>query len=183
MQNVEELKNKLEIATNLAVVCVSAAVLIVFLWTYVQTNRKPQLSPGLTKGETLTHLQHYEFSNATKTLVIAMNTECSFCAESIPFYNQVSEACRSGNVRTNIAAVFPNTANEVQEYVKRHSLRMDVVPAIDLNGLKVSATPTLILVDSTGKVLDFWVGKLSEENQREVMKRISSCRLEVGNGL
>ncbi len=57
---------------------------------------------------------------------------------------------------------------------------MDILAAIDLNGLKVSATPTLILVDSTGKVLDFWVGKLSEENQQGVMKSIGSCRLEAG---
>jgi hypothetical protein len=43
---------------------------------------------------------------------------------------------------------------------------------VDFSKIKVPGTPTLLLVDNQGKVLDVWVGKLDESRQREVLARL-----------
>ena len=41
---------------------------------------------------------------------------------------------------------------------------------MDFSTIKVSGTPTLLLVDNNGKVLDVWVGMLPEDRQQEVFE-------------
>ena len=40
---------------------------------------------------------------------------------------------------------------------------------VDFSKIKVPGTPTLLLVDDQGKVLDVWVGKLDESREKQVL--------------
>jgi hypothetical protein len=40
--------------------------------------------------------------------------------------------------------------------------------------LGVRGTPTLLLVNNTGKIADFWVGKLSPDKEAEGLRRLRS---------
>jgi hypothetical protein len=60
----------------------------------------------------------------------------------------------------------------VEQYKERNQLDVESVAALNYNALNVNGTPTLILVDSTGRVLEFWVGKLSQEEERQVMEAV-----------
>jgi len=42
-----------------------------------------------------------------------------------------------------------------------------------LSSLKISATPTLLLLNREGVVKDVWVGKLSGSREKEVLRRIA----------
>jgi hypothetical protein len=46
------------------------------------------------------------------------------------------------------------------------------VPELSSSILNVTGTPTLILADSSGRVLDFWVGKLSREEEQQVIAAV-----------
>jgi rhodanese-related sulfurtransferase len=50
------------------------------------------------------------------------------------------------------------------------------VRQIALSNLKVQATPTLILVDSSGRVMASWVGKLSPKREEEVFQKLAVVR-------
>ncbi len=48
---------------------------------------------------------------------------------------------------------------------------------VDFTALKVSGTPTIVMVDGTGKVDDFWVGKLPEAQAEHVANTIRNPKV------
>jgi|SRR5437660_811035 len=172
MLNAETLRRKLEVSTTIAVLSVSAIVLLTSLRTYFHRDRSLQTAPGLRKGEVLSQLENYHVSKSAKTLIIALNTACAFCVEGTPFYNQLAEVSHKN--QTQVISIFSNSVDDVRRFTQEHQLKTDSIAEADLNELKISATPALILVDSKGRVLDFWIGKLSEDDQQKVMKSIAS---------
>jgi 2,3-bisphosphoglycerate-independent phosphoglycerate mutase len=69
-----------------------------------------------------------------------------------------------------ILAVFPSGADDVKRYAETQQLRIPAVPGIDFSALKVALTPTIIVIDGTGTIKDFWVGKLSSDEEEQVIK-------------
>jgi thioredoxin-related protein len=102
-----------------------------------------------------------------------MNTGCRFCTDSIPFYNQM-KAQQSILKGTRIVAIFPNSKDEVEKYARQRQLNIASVAEVDFQPLGIPATPSLILVDGNGKVLDFWIGKLSKEDEQQAINAISA---------
>jgi hypothetical protein len=48
-------------------------------------------------------------------------------------------------------------------------VRVDEVKEAALDSIKVSGTPTLLLVDKAGTVADVWAGKLEPSQEEEVL--------------
>ena len=69
-------------------------------------------------------------------------------------------------------AVVPGDKIEVARYLSEQGVLVDDVINASLSDIKVSATPTLFLVDRSGHVTDVWVGKLDERRETEVVQRI-----------
>ena len=69
-------------------------------------------------------------------------------------------------------AVVPGDKIEVARYLSEQGVLVDDVINASLSDIKVSATPTLFLVDRSGHVRDVWVGKLDERKETEVTQRI-----------
>ena len=106
-----------------------------------------------------------------------MNTRCGYCNESIPFYKQLVEAQQSSDQNVRLVAVLPNSEVEVKQYMQQQQLNISTVPKVNLQTLKVAGTPTIILVDNGGRVLDFWVGKLPQDSEQQVIKIISGPKV------
>lgn len=51
---------------------------------------------------------------------------------------------------------------------------MSFVARVNFKALNLVATPTVILVDNSGKVLDFWIGKPSKEVEQQILKAINA---------
>jgi hypothetical protein len=107
-----------------------------------------------------------------------MSTQCIYCSESIPFYQQIIAAQRA-NVSLRTAAIFPNTTDEVAQYAQQKQLNTQFIAGIDLSSINVSGTPTLILVDRNGKILNFWVGRLSEKGEQEVINATNIAKRQA----
>jgi thiol-disulfide isomerase/thioredoxin len=172
MQYSQKLKTRLEVATNIAVLLAAVAVLITFAWNVYRARQpSPQLRPGLQKGVTLGPLRGLNYSDSPRTLVVTMNTHCGYCAASVPFYNRLAELERGNGKALRVVSVFPNSDDEVREYASLTQLHLDTIAMADFAALNLAGTPTLILVDEGGKVLDFWVGQLSEDAEQHVLER------------
>lgn len=167
------LRSRLEVATNVAVLLVGAAVLFTFGWNF-NRSRHPttRLRPGLQKGSTLCTPAGLNYGDASETLLVAISTHCEHCAGSVPFYNQLAEPQGSAGRALRVVAVFPEGEDEVRDYAARTQLRLDAVAAADFSALNLSMTPTLILVDRGGNVLDFWDGQLSADAEQQVLRRV-----------
>lgn len=154
-------KSTLEVVTNVAILLAATAFLTALSWGFFVQQRAPSTTGGFRKGEEAAVLPNVDYAGAPKTLVVVLNTRCRFCAESVPFYNSLA----AGRAGTRVIAVFPNDEGEVREYARQQSLKLETVAGADLRTLHTESTPTMILVGRDGKILDFWIGKLSAASE------------------
>lgn len=57
-------------------------------------------------------------------------------------------------------------------YLKRLGVSVDEIRQASLDSIGVNGTPTLILVDNRGAVVDFWIGKLAGPTEQKVIDRL-----------
>ncbi len=169
-----KIKELLELVTNVAVLLAATAVLGALTWGYFMHKSSPSLEEGFQRGQILAAPPQVDYSGAAQTLLIAMNTNCHFCTESIPFYNELTKSQQARSTTTRIIALFPNEANEVKHYLQQNHLQMEIATRVNFRALNVNGTPTVILVDKHGKIIDFWTGKLSNEIEQQVISAINS---------
>lgn len=173
IMNERKLKNYLEIITNTAVLLVAVAVLSAFTWSYFTRTLTPELQSGFKRGQDFTQLPPSIYSGSTQTLIIALNTKCSYCSESLPFYKRLAEIQRRNDRATRVVAIFPDAEDEVRQYTRQNQLDIETIPAVDFRMLDLAGTPTITLVDNSGKVLDFWIGKLSEDSEQSLRRLVN----------
>jgi hypothetical protein len=69
-------------------------------------------------------------------------------------------------------AVFPSSESDAKQYTQESHLNVDTIFGVDLKPLHLSAIPAMILIDNEGIVIDFWIGKPSEDTQKQIMKSL-----------
>ena len=163
----------LEVSSNVAVLVVA----MVLLGAIVSTRWWPRtgnahFGDGLQRGQVLARLPSVDYGEATQTMLLFLSTKCNYCQESLPFYKRLLDELHQGGPRTRMVAVFPNPTNEVEQYERQNQLGIEAVTALNYGTFNVTGTPTLILVDSSGRILDFWVGKLSRDEEAQLMNAI-----------
>jgi hypothetical protein len=171
--NSAKLKTYLEITSAVAVIAVAVAVLSSIVRSELTHPPKVNLQPGLERGGQLTNLA-FGKQNGVKhaQLILAMSTTCHFCEESIPFYNKLSDGLRNTSGSPTFVALFRESTEQVSAFSQQRGLTVSTVAAVDFRTLHVAGTPTIILLDESGKVVDFWVGKLSTEEEQAVFARL-----------
>lgn len=66
-------------------------------------------------------------------------------------------------------AILPQSSDEAQKYLNDHGISTDEVRQSVPGAVYARATPTLIMVDKTGTVVESWVGKLPPEKEAAVL--------------
>jgi thioredoxin-related protein len=139
-----------------------------------EATRMAALPAFSLAGEHLPALAAMMPAGADRALVIAVSPLCHFCNESLPFYKQLVDRRNQTRSAVKVIAAVPNAQARADELAafRAGGVLPDGVVAADFNSLKVPGTPTLMLVDRNGRVLEVWVGKLEESRQKEVLKRL-----------
>jgi hypothetical protein len=171
-----KVKSYLEAATNVSVLLVALLVLYVCWASYFTGQSQHVQSEGIKTGKILARIPEHEYSSSPQTLVIALNPQCSFCNESLPFYNRLVKSHNSTDIAPHIIGVSQAPLSEVKQYLQQNHLDIDVAAGVNLSSLNVTATPTMILVNSKGTILNFWVGKLSISGEQEVFKALERIK-------
>jgi hypothetical protein len=166
------LKATLEVSTNIAVLLVAIAVLSVLAIAVFTRPPAPNLSPGLEKGRVIGQLPNVDYRSSDQTLLIMLNTNCSYCRESLPLYRKIVDAQPQRNQSLRVIAVFPNSEDQVGKYLKENQLTVDSVAGVDFQALRVSGTPTMVLVNNRGEVKDFWTGKLDDREADDFVRTL-----------
>lgn len=170
--------SRLETATNLAVLVAAVFVVVYFARLSFGAGAAPSGPDGPPVGMRLANLEGFDWSEHERTLVLALRTDCVYCEASIPFYRKLAAASQTSNPPFALLSAFPQPASEVESHQSSAGLRMPTVANADLHALGVNGTPTLILVDRRGTVLNTWVGQLASEGELEVMQAL---RATVGS--
>ena len=164
-----------EIGSNVAI------ILLAVLVGYFAFNRFLSPTPpapanadvsAIKPGSKLS-VKNVDFSKSEKSLMLVLSTECKYCTDSVPFYQRLVER-NSIDKKLQIVATFTQEPAEAAKYLIEKNLSVDQIVKTDPSEIQVRGTPTMILMDKTGTVLETWAGKLSPEKETEVAERVFS---------
>ena len=156
------------IANVAIIVAVAIFITLVVRGEFFRRTAAPAHSPGTLVGKTI-QLPGVAFPAQRDSLVLGISTQCHYCNESLPFYKQLSDSLQG---RLDVFAVLPQTQAEAGKYLADAGLSTVHGVSADLDSIGVYATPTLLLVDSTGKVKDAWLGKQDEAGQQKILAAV-----------
>lgn len=161
---------KVEMAANVAIIIVAVLLGTVIIKNHIISPRTQQspASVSTPKSENLSTIG-VDWTQSKQTLILVLSTECHYCSESAPFYRQLASIPRS----TRLIALLPQPVAESRDYLKKLGVGVDDVKQIEFSTIQVSGTPTLLLVNANGTVTKTWIGKLPDDQQKEVLKAIS----------
>ena len=171
--NRERLKSYLEVSTNLTVLIVAIILLSSFAINWFNNRSAREVISGIAKGQQLDANLNIDYRNSSYTLLLALNTRCEHCANNAKFYTEILHVTNNGK-KVQAIAVFPNSLDEVRQYCQQHELTMDHRDSVDLSLIRIAATPTLVLIDQTGRVVDFWVGEITGNNQQKLLSYLAA---------
>lgn len=157
----------------MALLLIAVSALCTFAANRLFKSPIPKVQSGLERGKPLAQIPTIDYQSNKRTLLIVLNTNCKYCSESAPLYRKLMDQ-NSQSSKLHIVAIFPNRADEVSQFMKTHELKMEAVTDIQLDTLRLSGTPSLILVNSAGEINDFWVGKLTESEAEHVLLSLAS---------
>ena len=162
------MKTKIETIANVIVILVAVVVGSVFLKDrFFSTPSEPN---EVKAGDRLANLDGWNWGSQDQTLVLALRKGCHFCEDSAPFYQRLISGHQQGGSSTAIVAVFPDAADTAKEVVQSEGLGISALGGVPFEKLKISGTPTLLLVDRSGTVLNAWIGILSPRQELEVIR-------------
>jgi hypothetical protein len=166
------MKTKIEALANVMVILLAVALGSVYLRDQFSSSG-PQPTE-VKAGDRLPSLDGWDWGAHDRTLVLALRKGCHYCEDSAPFYQRLVAQQQKGGSDSSIVAVFPDSTHTVNEVVQSEGLGVHAVAGVPLEKLKISGTPTLLLVDRSGIVRNAWIGMLSPRQELEVMGATSA---------
>ena len=160
--------SKMDSLANAATIVVSVLLSVVLIKVFQLPQARPTPNPGQPRAgmNIKQSLPGVDWAKNRRTLVLAISTQCHFCTESAPFFQRIEKE-RAKDVK--MVAVLPQAVDEGRKYLEGEGVQVDDVKQATLNAIGVTGTPTLLLVDSTGKVSDVWQGKLQPNGEEKVI--------------
>ncbi|HKI01339.1 MAG TPA: hypothetical protein VKK31_05120 [Thermoanaerobaculia bacterium] len=164
-------KSTLDTVANIAIILVCVIAAVVLIRNQFFPPRPPGAPPQVEKGESYDQLKAVVPAGSNRALVVAVSPTCHFCNDSMPFYKTLIDQRNQKSSQVKVIAAVPDEGAKAEESQKFASAgaNPDGMVHMDFSAIKVPGTPTLLLVDNDGKVLDVWVGKLDASREKEVL--------------
>lgn len=129
------------------------------------------LSPGApaasaAEGARLERSVGIDFRAADRTVILFLQSDCRFCRVSTPFYRRLTVRDTTG---VQIVVAAPAVDAGMRRYLTAHAIEPDAVIYVEQGELPVSATPTVLAVDSDGRVTHAWAGWLDAGQEADVL--------------
>jgi thioredoxin-related protein len=164
-----KLSQKIELSANIAIILV--AILLGYLLTqkliFQQNTKQPPME--IAKGTKIS-LADVDWQANQKTMLLVMQKGCHFCTESMPFYKTLVEKSKEKGIK--LVAVLPNSREESVQYLKENGVEIQEIKQAELDSVNVQGTPTLIMIDEKGEVVNSWIGRLPVLKEAEVIRNL-----------
>jgi thiol-disulfide isomerase/thioredoxin len=176
--------SKIEKITNIAIVIVCCAVTADLVARRFGDGppaatgpRQPAPRAEYAIGEAFPDLPGLTLASDRPSLILFVKETCKYCTASMPFYQKLAQTVRDGGDNVALVGVCPDSTDQCAGYLQRHDVKVDRVVGIPPTTamLKVTATPTLLLIDR-GKVASLWKGQLQPDRETEVLAALTRPR-------
>jgi hypothetical protein len=164
-----------EFAANLAIIVAVIVGGIVWLsrpntagpLSNTSVTRPPETKYIPTLGTQIA-IPGVDWSAHKATLVVAISTACHYCVASTPFYSEMTHSAHNAP----IVVVMPQQEQDARSFLRKHDITPRSLVSANLASIQVSATPTLLLISSSGMVTKEWVGELTNIQRHEVIESL-----------
>src|SRR5262249_36367789 len=154
-----------EMATNIAILIVAVLMGVVLVQRYILAPGKP--APPTVSVGTAVFLPDIYLAGDGRTQVLPVQEGGDLLSERAPFYQRLVREASNNHIP--VVAVFPQTIESGQKYLNDIKVPINNVRQATLKSIGVGGTPTLLLVDNTGKIVTGWIGKLAPDQEMEVL--------------
>jgi thioredoxin-related protein len=168
----EKLNKQINLVINVTIVVVLLCIGVVFIKNYRHSDRSATQPRDyhLPVGSKIS-LPGVDWERNGQTLLLVLDTGCPYCTASASFYQEIVRE-NAQKRRVQLIGVLPQDVPSSKKYLNDLSIPIDEVKQSKLEALGVKGTPTLILIDSEAKVMNSWPGKLSPEEERNVLEAL-----------
>jgi hypothetical protein len=158
---------------NIAVIVGVAVFLALVLHNRPWRSSAPLPSQAATaealKGKPI-RVSGLDFPRSRASVLLVISKTCHFCEESLPFYRALATDTQG---KADLLAVLPQPRPEAEAYLKAAGVTATQVASAPPTQLGVTGTPTLVLLDRSGKVQEVWLGFLDGARQAQVRSRLA----------
>jgi hypothetical protein len=166
------MKDKIEVIANIVFITMVFVLGVVAIRSMVFSSKNSESEPQV--GSQLPNLPGYEWKTHDLTLVLALQKNCQYCKNSMPFYRTLMELRQTNKISAHIISMFSDPLDEARAVMNTEKIAVDVIGGIQWSNYKISGTPTIILVDEQGRVVKSWVGQLPKDVEKEVVRTLSA---------
>lgn len=170
------MSNKSTLARSLEIAAYSTVIVACMLFMSKQIFSTSQANtggiPGIEVGDQHDALGDLVQKNHDKALVAVVSPDCPYCEKTMPFLQKVVEYRMNHSAPLSVlAAIDISIAPEAEaKQLQKNAVTPDDLVQLDMGALKISAVPTLMLVNRAGEVEGVWQGLPSEEEQEEILQ-------------
>ncbi len=157
-----QFRKYLNLALNIATV---AVLLFLGFELVAKIVRGPRQSLAVN---TIFTLSGADWKSHPENLVIVLQVGCHWCEASAGMYRDIIRSNADGHI--HIAAVLPQDVNESRTYLQGLGINIDEVYKAPLEHLGVNGTPTLLVLDNTGRIKSTWIGQLTPPLEANLFK-------------
>ena len=161
----------IETASNIAIIFVALVLAGTVANRYFTGTSKPAVASNPLSTGTKIPIADFEFGESARTLVMALSTNCRFCNASLPFYQRLAHV-KAGRTDVQLLTIMPQNVEDAKKYLADNSIAVDEVKQTSSSENFLTGTPTLILVDNSGAILQSWKGQLPPEGEAEVLRAV-----------
>lgn len=156
--------NRMSLARIADLCIIGLAVVTAYGW-YVRLQTDAESSRAMPKVGMSLAAASIDWKAKPATLAFILQDGCRYCDESIPFYKELLSEPRQN---MQFAALFTHDSEHGRQYLTAHDIRVsNVAGNIKVPWTRV-LTPTIAVCDSAGKILKVWIGRLSDQQKKEL---------------
>lgn len=161
---------------------VSVAIMALAIAVFVGSQLlKPAPTASIGKpykvGEQFDLAIQASFDKSSKTVVMFFQSQCRFCSDSMPFYRRLLAERTDGKAAFHLVAVSLDPLTIAKAYMEENGIEADeLVRYPQTDKMRISGTPTLLVVDGEKRVIGTWMGKLTTEQEQAVGRALTVGR-------
>jgi hypothetical protein len=105
----------------------------------------------------------------SRNVVVVLNTSCRFCRESAPLYRQLGATAARNSTSASFIVLTFEPLDRMKVFLDQLGIGASTVAEMP-DSLDTRVTPTMLLVDEKGVVVDAMVGELPKAKEDKPMK-------------
>jgi hypothetical protein len=109
-----------------------------------------------------------------RNVVLLLSSQCHFCEESLPLYQELSRLRRQTGNDFSLLAVGLEAPETLRKYLSQGSVGVDDVMQVTRGFAGVRFTPAVFVVDSHGVIQQAFLGKLDASHEKQLLHAIKN---------